>query len=189
MKEKLLERYNFLSYQDICVIPHGFDAEDFSTTLIRSTSHTSRKLVITHCGLFPDDRTPKHFLKAMAKFLKLVPDAKKQIELRFVGIMRKKHVKLIKRYKLDTVSVLTGYLPHLEAVTHIKESNVLWMMIYNSIETPGRLFEYIGSGKPLLLLLPDGALKQIGLEYKASFISSPTNVVDITQNLHKIYNL
>ena len=63
------------------------------------------------------------------------------------------------------------------------------MMIKNSIETPGRLYEYMGSAKPLLLMLPDGALKQIGREYKASFMSNPKDVNSIVKHLNNIYHL
>ena len=63
------------------------------------------------------------------------------------------------------------------------------MMIRNNIETPGRFYEYIGAGKPMLLMLPDGALKNIGKEYDASFISNPKDVDLITKHLKEIYNL
>lgn len=160
MKEKMLERYKFLDYNDITVIPHGFDAEDFplkepnpatitgkSQTLSpaeslrllleqhsqkkekKSTSKQnvidpSKKLIFTHCGLFPDSRTPKYFLKGMAQFLHKNPAARQHIRLVFVGIMRPQHVRLIKRYKLDDLTTLTGYLPHSEAVQHLQKSDV-----------------------------------------------------------------
>jgi glycosyltransferase involved in cell wall biosynthesis len=132
MKEKLLERYNFLAHKDITIIPHGFDAEDFIPDNNNNINYNyddiskeNKKLVITHCGLFPDDRTPKYFLKAINKFLQLMPNAKQHLELRFVGIMKKQHIKLINKYKLDDISVLTGYLPHKQAVKQVISSDVL----------------------------------------------------------------
>ena len=63
------------------------------------------------------------------------------------------------------------------------------MMIKNEIETPGRFYEYIGAAKPLLLMLPDGAIKQIGKDYKASFISNPKDIATIVRNINTIYHL
>jgi len=63
------------------------------------------------------------------------------------------------------------------------------MMINNPIETPGRFYEYIGTGKPLLLMIPDSSLKQIATDYKASFISAPKDIGTIIRNLNTIYHL
>jgi glycosyltransferase involved in cell wall biosynthesis len=185
MKEKIISKYRFVKHQDIAIIPHGFDKEDFGLQNIEKPN----KLVITHSGIFPDDRTPKYFLDAVSKFLKSNPNAKNKIELRFIGLLTKQHKKLIHKYQLETNSVITGYLPHKESVKQIMSSDVLWLMLTNNIETPGKFFEYIGSKKPLLIMMHDGALKQISEEYKASFITEPKNINAITENIQNIYSL
>ena len=186
MKEKIINRYRFVKHQDICIIPHGFDKEDFNNV---NMPPNLNKLVITHSGIFPDDRTPKYFLKAVSNFLNSNPNARNKIELRFIGLLQKKHIKLITKYNLNDITIITGYLPHKEAVQQIMSSNVLWLMLTNNIETPGKFFEYIGSKKPLLLMLPDSGLKQIGKEYQASFITPPKDINKITEQLQTIYSL
>jgi glycosyltransferase involved in cell wall biosynthesis len=187
MKEKLLTRYRFLSHDDISIISHGFDKADFSPYL--HLKPNPNKFTITHCGLFPDDRTPKYFLKALVKFFEKKPEARSKFEARFVGIMRKNHIKMINRLKLNDVTKLTGYLPHQEAVKNLMESNVLWMMIRNNLETPGRFFEYIGAGKTLLISAPNGSMKQIAEESNAAFITSPENINEIVQALVAMFDL
>jgi hypothetical protein len=98
MKEKIISRYRFIRHQDICIIPHGFDKADFNHIDIQ---HNPNKLVIAHSGIFPDDRTPKYFLKAILKFLNANPNAKNKIELRFIGLLQMKYINLIKKYNLD----------------------------------------------------------------------------------------
>lgn len=187
MKEKMLSRYRFLSHDDIDIVPHGFDAEDFLP--FATVKPTPGKFVITHCGLFPDDRTPKYFFKALVKFLEQKPEARSRLEARFVGLMRKNHIKMITRYKLNDVTTLKGYLPHQEAVKNLMESNVLWMMIKNNIETPGRFFEYIGAAKTMLICVPEGSIKQIAEESNAAFITQPDDVNEITRCLITMYDL
>jgi glycosyltransferase involved in cell wall biosynthesis len=187
MKEKILNRYRFLSHSDISIIPHGYDSEDFEP--FRNIAPDKNKLVITHCGLFPDDRTPKYFFKALKKFFEQKPQARSKFEARFVGIMRKNHIKMIANYGLNDVVTVKGYLPHQEAVKHLMESDVLWMMLRNNIETPGRFFEYIGAAKTMLICVPDGSMKQIAEESNSAFITKPEDVDGIVRALSSIYDL
>ncbi|MBX3044202.1 MAG: glycosyltransferase [Candidatus Kapabacteria bacterium] len=185
-KELLLKRYRFLSHDDVVILPHGYDPEDFVN--IPATINT-RKLVFTHSGLFQDDRTPKYFLKAINLFLKDYPDATDEIELRFVGLMRPSHTRLIKRYKVANICTLTGYLNHKEAVQNLIESNVLWLTVNDTIRTPGKLYEYIGAMKPILYLGPQGQISSIVKDTKAGFIVDNKKVKEISSVVKKIYLL
>ena len=187
MKEKILSRYRFLSHDDISIVPHGFDYEDFEPFV--DVKPNKNKLVITHCGLFPDDRTPLYFFKALKKFFEEKPQARSKFEARFVGIMRKNHIKMITKYGLNDVVTVKGYLPHQESVKQLLESDVLWMMLKNNLETPGRFFEYIGASKTMLICIPDGSIKQIAEESNAAFITKPKDVDGIVRALHSIYDL
>jgi len=187
MKEKLLKRYSFLSHTDVSIIPHGFDKEDFIAA--NHALSKTNKFVITHSGLFQDDLTPKYFLKALANFIKNNKNAKADIEVRFVGLMKKGHIRLIDRLKLNTNVVCTGYLTHIEAVAKLLESTILWMMLPNDIATPSRLFEYIGAKKPMILSLPEGNLRQIAAETKAVEFTKPKDVKEIEKAISKYYEL
>lgn len=175
LKETLLKRYNFLSPNDVVIIPHGYDAEDFAD--VRGISKAKEKFVLTHSGLFPDDLTPKYFLKAVKELLKEKPDLRSKIELKFVGLMRNSHLKLISSYKLNDITTITGYVSHKESIREILSSDALWIMIPNNIVTPSRLYEYIGSRKPFIMMAPSGDMKQTAIDSK---VAITTDVKDIT---------
>lgn len=185
MKEKLLQRYKFLSHQDITIIPHGYDEDDFAQ--FRHLKPDPDYFTITHSGLFPDDLTPKYFLKALGQYLKKNPQAKAKIRAVFVGLMRKSHQKYIKKYNLIENVVLKGYLPHKECVRELMLSDVLWMMSPNNIVTPSRLYEYIGARKPILISIPDGNIKQTALETEAAIATEPKNVKQIIEALDFLF--
>lgn len=185
-KEQLLKRYRFLSHDDIIILSHGYDPDDFKDSKV---STGNRKLTFTHSGLFQDDRTPKYFLKAMNLFLKENKDARQNIEIRFIGLMRTSHLRLIKRYKLNDVSFLPGYLQHQEAVNHLIESDVLWMAVNDTIRTPGKLYEYIGAMKPILYIGPKGPMSTLVSDTKAGFIAGTKNVKEIKSIIEDIYRL
>ncbi len=187
MKEKLIKRYPFLTFSDVSIIPHGFDSEDFSNLI--PFQREGDKFVLTHSGLFPDDLTPEYFLKATALFLEKHPEAKRYLELRFVGLMRKKYFKQIKKLGLEENVKALGYLPHSEALRELISADVLWMMIPNDVATPSRLYEYIGSLKPIIICSPKGFVRQTALDSGAAQATEAKDIPAIAQAIEYYYKL
>lgn len=185
-KELILKRYRFISHDDVVIIPHGFDPDDFNDIEVKPDSNY---FTITHSGLFQDDRNPKYFLKAVSQFLKKNPSAEKKLKLRFIGLMRKSHQKLLKKYNLQTITTLTGNLSHKEAVRNLLESDLLWLVINDVYRSPGKLFEYFGASKPILICAPDGIMRKIALESKAAIGVDPKDVNEIEKAISTFYNL
>jgi len=186
MKQKLIERYNFMAYDDVTIIPHGYDSEDFQNL---PEHKKGERCIFTHAGLFPDDLTPKYFLKAVAKYLKANPWAKEFIELRFAGLMRKKHINYIKKYKLQNNTKVLGYIPHLAAVEELNNSDVLWMMLPNDIATPSRLYEYIGSLRPLIISTPKGFIRSTAEQTEIAICTASNDVNAIAGAIEKYMDL
>ncbi len=187
LKEKMLKRYKFLSHNDLGILPHGFDEEDFIP--YKNTRPDPKKFIITHSGVFSDDMTPKYFLRGLAKFLENNKEAYSVIDIRFVGLMRKKHSKIITKLKLDKYVSQLGYISHNEVIKNLMESHILWMMIPNDIATPSRLYEYIGSRKTLIVCAPEGGIRNIAQEYGAAEVCSPKSADEIAVALEKLYKM
>lgn len=184
-KELILKRYRFLSHDDVTIIPHGYDSEDFE--LAGEPEKDGDKFIITHSGLFQDNRTPKYFLKALSEFFKNNPEAKKNVEARFVGLMRKSHLRLVSRYKLWDNVVATGYLPHVDSVRELKKADVLWLMMKDTVRSPGKLYEYFGAGKPILISTPKGTMRNLALETQAAAATEYNDVKAITEAIATYY--
>lgn len=191
IKEKLLSIYKFLTFDDVVIIPHGFDPEDFSA--IKPVPKTTNKMIITYSGIFLEYNTPKYFLEAFKSMTIERPDIASKIELHFVGHLRKENQRLVRKLKLEEFVKDFGYMNHDEAVRKILSSDVLWFMIgrKRNIDAilPGKMFEYFGSGKPIIACVPDGAAKSAAIEYGASFITEPDNKIAIKEMIFKIYQL
>ena len=186
-KELLIKRYKLISHNDISIIPHGYDDDDFSD--YEKVKPNPNKFTITHSGVFQDDRTPKYFFKAISNLLKSNNSIESKLELRFVGVMRKSHQKLIKKYKLDNFVTCTGYLSHIDSVKNILESDVLWLMQNDNIRTPGKLYEYFGARKPMLVCVPDGFIRSLALESKAAIATDPQDVLQIEKAITTFFKL
>ncbi len=186
-KELLLRQYKFLSYGDILIIPHGYDLEDFSAH--SDAKPDTNMMTITHSGMFQDNRNPKYFMAAMGEFLKENPDAKGKIRLRLVGAMRKSHLKLIKKYKLEDSVNPVGNVSHSQAVKYLLESDVLWLMLADRVRTPGKLYEYFGARKTLLVTAPDGNMKDLAKKTGAAFTTNHDDLRAIKENIASLFKL
>jgi glycosyltransferase involved in cell wall biosynthesis len=191
IKEKMLLTYPFLSYNDILIIPHGFDTEDFEKNT--AIPRNSNKMRITYSGIFYDAITPEYFIKAFKKLSEERPDIAANIELEFIGLLRKEYKKLITELGLGEYVIDNGYLEHDQVIKRLKSADILWFMIGkmksgDTIST-SKLYEYIGTRKPILGCVPEGAAVYALQEYKASFIVDPYDIDAIKNELVKINEL
>ncbi|HZW38111.1 MAG TPA: glycosyltransferase [Ignavibacteriaceae bacterium] len=191
MKEKIIDNYGFLSFEDIYIVPHGYDPQDFEN--LKPEEKMTKKMRITYAGVFYEYITPKYFLKAFKMLLKERPDVANNIELNFIGILREENKKLIRKLKITEYIKEHGYINHKEALSKMMSSDLLWTMIGKGRNADtismGKVFEYFGTRKPVLFCVPDGAIKSSAEEYKASFITHPYDVRQIKNALLDIYNL
>jgi hypothetical protein len=81
-------------------------------------------------------------------------------------------------------------MEHPDVIKRLKSTDVLWMMIGESKNSEtistGKLFEYLGSRKPILGCVPDGAAKTALTEYGASYITNPYDIDEIKNAIIKI---
>jgi len=190
IKENLLQTFPFLTFDDVIIIPHGFDPEDFRKVV--HVNDNVKKMKILYSGIFYENVTPKYLLKAFKVLAKERPDVASNIELQFVGHFRKENINLVKRLGLESFVRNFSYLNHEETVKKIVSADILWVMLgEKNMKTvsAGKLFEYIGSRKPILATVPDGATKTAAKNYRASFITKPNDITEIKNMLIKIHDL
>ena len=191
IKEKLLKTYPFLTFDDVVIVSHGFDHEDFEKIQAQPKPHN--KMVLMYSGIFLVYSTPKYFLKAFKEISIERPDIASNIELHFVGFLRKENQKLIRSLKLQSYVKDHGYVNHNESIAKIKSADVLWFMVgkRRNIDAilPGKVYEYLGAQKPIIACVPDGAAKMAIEESGAGFICNPDDVTEIKNTILKVYDL
>ncbi|MDQ7040773.1 MAG: glycosyltransferase family 4 protein [Rhodothermus sp.] len=171
------------------VLPHGFDPADFET--IPPEPRTDRKLRLLYSGVFYDAQQPDDFLQALAQWLTQQQEARAHVEAVFVGLVPPHTRSLINRLGLHKVVTLRGYLPHHTAIAALKAADVLWLTVGEQPGAAGittsKLFEYIGTGKPILALMPDGEGRKILQAYGAAYLAPPHDVEAIARTMARLY--
>lgn len=158
IKESLLRRHRTLHYHDVAIVSQGFDAEDFSGSVRRAGA--AGRMRIVHAGTFYGRRSPDVFLRAVHRVIAAQPDVRDRLDIRFVGAQRKQDLRLVKKLKLESVVTFEGYLEHHAAVHLMRGSDVLWYVNDNDMSSPGKLYEYFATGRPILASMIDGYTRQ-----------------------------
>ncbi len=186
VKELILKRYKFLHYHDVTILPHGYDPADFADRA--APAGKNRKMRITHAGVFYGDRTPMYFLQALKKVVTEQPALKSHLEACFVGNFHDEHMKLVKSLQLEEHVIVTGYLDHAHCIQQLVAADVLWLMLKNDSQSPGKLYEYFAARKPILACVGEGFLKQTIEEAGCGIIVDPDDVDGIAAGILKFYD-
>lgn len=169
VKELIISRYGNIDYNDVKIIPHGFDEEDFEKAKTMELPLTN-KMRITYSGSFYT-RNPKFYLEAIHKFFVKYPELKKEVEFCFIGIISKDNLALIKSYGIEDSLNILGYINHIECIKYLLASDILFFMISrgdnDDAAMPGKVGEYIGSRKNIIACIPEGVTKKILEKYNA----------------------
>lgn len=180
VKELLLNRYRFLHYDDVKIIPQGYDPADFvngSVSRRRAPRRRKKpKFRIAHAGTFYGDRSPAYFLSGVKQAMADHPSIKGNIEIHFVGAFRDVDRKTIAALGLDDVVRIHGYLDHRECIKELVASDVLWLTLGNDRQSPGKVYEYLGARKPILACVPEGFIGQTIVEAGAGLVVKPDDV-------------
>jgi len=187
-KELILKRFKFLQYNDVTILSHGFDPADLIDDP-KIHVEKSKRLRFAHAGVFYGDRTPRHFLLALKDVFASRPQLKDQIELVLAGNLQDEHVKLIKSLGLEGNVTILGYLDHKHCIAQLKSADVLWLTLNNDMQSPGKLYEYLGVRKPIFACCTDGFVRQTLDEAGGNIIVPPTDVKEISSAILRWHQL
>ena len=169
------------------VIPHGYDESRLG---VNEASPPNKMLRFVYTGVFYDAQVPDYFLHGLSGFLAQYPAMRTKILVTFAGLVPKGFEDLIRTLNLEGIVQYVGYLQHTRVIELQQEADILWMTIgsrpgASGIST-GKLFEYMGTRKPILALVPPGTARQTLLRYGATYLADPESTDDIIRALSEI---
>jgi len=139
------------------VIRNGFDAEDFPAPPPPRPPESPLRLV--HAGMLTLTRTAAGLLAGLRRIHARHPELRHAFEVELIGARESNNDAAASAADLADVVRLRDYVPHRDAIAAMQQADVL--VLIKHVEArfrgliPGKLYEYMGAGRPILALVPD----------------------------------
>lgn len=147
------EEFQEITNQPISVITNGFDDVDFGKVELDT------KFTLAHIGSLLTGRNPEVLWQVLAELIQENTAFKNAFKLKLIGAVSDDVLASIYTYGLKDYISLLGYMSHKDAQIQQRQSQVLLLVEIDSPETkciiPGKLFEYMQSGRPIIAFGPE----------------------------------
>ena len=145
-----------LAGRKVELLTNGYDEDDFARL---SPLRTSR-FVIRHVGIMNEECNPRPFMQALKQAMREDPEIGKVVTLDFVGEVHPAfRADVGNDDELKSVTTFTPSVPHKQLIDLYNNSSLLLIVLegYKDAEgyMPGKLFEYIATGLPILGVGPE----------------------------------
>ena len=190
MRKRFCSAYPGMPRQKLVTITNGYDAEELASA---APVDTGGKFVVVYSGsLFAHHRLAfRAFCRAWSELAARDPQFASAAELWLVG----KSDPEIRDELAAWPAVKTttsGYRPHAEALRHLRSASALLLLIKNLdperdlVTIPGKLFEYLGCGSPILMIGPEGDAADI-VRSAGGLVHREQDLKRITAGLNNLY--
>ncbi|MEC3907995.1 glycosyltransferase [Tamlana sp. 2201CG12-4] len=152
---KTKEEFQLITQKPIEVITNGYDKQqDVDVEL-------DKKFTLSHIGSLLSERNPEVLWRVLNDLVNENDSFKNDFQLCFVGAVSENVLGSLRKNDLIDYINNVGYVSHKEAIKHQKSTQVLLLIEIDSDDTkciiPGKLFEYMVSGRPIISIGPEGS--------------------------------
>jgi glycosyltransferase involved in cell wall biosynthesis len=142
MKENYEERYPKIKDKSH-VLYWGYDEESF---LNYSSMQSVQSEILLHAGNLYDHQNPKALWPTLRKEI----EKGRNFRIVFVGTVGPQIQHSLQEAGLNACTEYKGFLPYNQVVEEIGQASYLLVCASEKRHVPGKLFEYLRSGKPIL---------------------------------------
>lgn len=187
-------------------VPNGYDARDFALRAPGAIGRDDDAFRIVHCGSLhtaagleharqrgarrmlggsePVDvlaRSHVHLVAALEELQRADPALAARVELHLAGVVTD-----VDREVASSVhTVVHGYLDHDRSVELVRSADLLFLPMHDlptgrrARIVPGKTYEYVASGRPILAAVPDGDARDLLLQVPGAHVHRPTDVAGL----------
>ncbi|MEI9920257.1 MAG: glycosyltransferase family 4 protein [Bacteroidota bacterium] len=184
-----VKRFEELGGRKVDLITNGFDTDDFAKVQRVKTS----KFTIRHTGVVDELRDPRPFMLALKKVVESTQGM--QVVVEFIGNVNSSFKSFIASDPLlSSITKFTNTIPHKQLLQLYGETDLLLLVLAHTAlapgNLPGKLFEYLASGIPIVAIGPVvGDAADVIHQSKAGEIFERNDEVAMMAMLRKHYDL
>ena len=125
----------------------GYNEEDFKIDDRKWKMENGQKPeTLVHAGNIFDYQNPGELWKRIRKEI----ESGRNLKIKFIGTVSPLIKKEIEKNNLAGVTEYAGFLPYLKMIEELMKSSYLIVCTTEKRHVPGKLFEYLRAGKPIL---------------------------------------
>jgi glycosyltransferase involved in cell wall biosynthesis len=171
-------------------LPNGFDSADIPQ--VDATERTDDRFTVTYTGSMYGRRNPDAFLRAVESLVRRGEVDRSRIRLRFIGRFGEEVMRMFEESDLGDAIEVAGYMAHTESIRQLLLSDALLLVVDECDESnevvPGKVYEYIGSGRPVIAVAPErSAIAELIAETRGGFVAHQSNTSGIADAFLRLY--
>ena len=145
MKKDYVKKYSFIKEKSH-VLYWGYSEEDFSLPPNPLPKERGVEKVIVHAGNLFSYQNPVNFWKQLKKEI----DSGNHFKIKFIGTVDPEIVETINKTGLSPFTQYLGFIPYKKMLEEVCNADFLLVCATEPRHVPGKLFEYLRSGKPII---------------------------------------
>ncbi len=144
MKDDYVKKYNFLSNKSH-VLYWGFNEDDFNNNEIRKHENNENEIIVHAGNIFDFQNIPAFWNRVR----KEIGNGRK-LKIHFIGSVSPGIKETIKNSGLEDYTNYLGFLPYNQMIEELGRASYLLVCATEKRHVPGKLFEYLRAGKPII---------------------------------------
>jgi glycosyltransferase involved in cell wall biosynthesis len=138
-------------------------------------------------------RTPRYLLEAMERVIGRGDIPADKLELVLVGELSPPDREMVRQSSVASSVKMLGYTPHGQSVGWLESADALFLPLHTPLDreatlvVPGKAYEYLGSGRPILAMCPPGDMRDFVTNTRSGIVTDGDDVVTAADALVKLY--
>jgi glycosyltransferase involved in cell wall biosynthesis len=134
-------------------------------------------------------RSPVYLLEALEWLIDEHPELRTRIRVHLAGPLTAREEEELERVRCRELVDAHGYLPHAEAVELVRSADALFLPMHRlprggcSTIIPGKAYEYLASGRPVLAAVPDGDARDLLERADWTIVCDPDDTAAIAEGM------
>lgn len=165
----------------LCLIENGYNEAEFSSI----PGYTFQDFALVHVGSLELNRSPELIFRALSK----INAKEKGIHFYQYGLTLRDYRDMASNYSIEDVIHLEGLIDSDDAIARIKGASILVLLPTQNAPTaiPGKAYEYLRTGNPILLISKNNATTEFMKSFSNVYHVETDDEEKCLETIKKIY--